>query len=200
METRSLALSINREFALPISPAFPKSICDPLTDEEVIARVMDGDIEAFGILVKKYENFVFTLARGLVLADEPARDIAQEAFLRAYRALRRFEKKSSFKTWLYRIAYNTALNYIKKYKDVCVPAAAEPVAFDYSEDIPLRITLRKLIDRLRPEHRAIIMLHYYDDLKYEEIADVLGCPVGTVKIRLFRARNELKLLWGKYAV
>ncbi|OGC89518.1 MAG: hypothetical protein A2W25_16615 [candidate division Zixibacteria bacterium RBG_16_53_22] len=172
-----------------------------LSDEDIIARVGDGDIEAFGILVKKYENFIYTLIRGMVLSEDSAKDISQEAFLRAYRALRRFEKKSSFKTWLYRIAHNTALNYIKRNK---IPSAAQEIEpdapLDSGENIPLRMTIRRLIDRLKPEHKVIIMLHYFDDLKYEEIAQVLNCPVGTVKIRLFRAKHELKTLWEKYAV
>jgi RNA polymerase sigma-70 factor (ECF subfamily) len=200
MEISSLALRQISGISIPLASSLRKTESEVISDEEIILRVVDGNIEAFGLLVRKYENFVFTLVRGLVFSDEPAKDICQETFLRAYKALRRFENNSTFKTWLYRIAYNTALNYIKKYK---LYNEQEIDEANYhggnSEDIPLRMTLRKLIDRLKPEQKAIIMMHYFDELKYEEISEVLQCPVGTVKIRLFRAKHELKALWDKYA-
>lgn len=201
MENQGLAANMFRDYAIPRSSPLRRHEAEAVTDEEVIARVCDGDIEAFGIFVAKYENFVFTLVRGLVGSDEAAKDVSQETFLRAYRALRRFESRSSFKTWLYRIAYNTAMNHIRKYGTPNDRGVDEPASIGIKfEDIPLRLTIKKLVDSLKPEHRAIIMLHYYDDLKYQEIAEVLGCPVGTVKIRLFRAKYELKLLWQKYAI
>jgi RNA polymerase sigma-70 factor (ECF subfamily) len=172
------------------------------TDEEITDLVRDGNTEAFGILVRRHEDFVFTLARGIVSCEEQAKDIAQEAFLRAYRAIRRFERRSSFKTWLYRIAYNTAISHLKSRDKDHVPIneiELEQTTFDNSES-SLKITLEKLIGLLKPELKAVIIFHYYDDLKYEEIAEILACPIGTVKIRLFRAKHELKRLWDKYAV
>jgi RNA polymerase sigma-70 factor, ECF subfamily len=200
MESENLAINLGGEYAIPLPSKVRNRSAEPLSDEEIISKIEDGDIEAFGILVKKYENFVYTLVRGLLHLEEPARDVSQEVFLRAYRALRRFEKKASFKTWLYRIAYNTAMNYVKMNKIQFQPisdlANAAPVE---AVDIPLKITVRKLIAGLKPDHRAIIILHYFEGLKYEEIAEVLECPVGTVKIRLYRAKLELKELWEKYA-
>ena len=172
------------------------------TDEKITDLVRDGNTEAFGILVRRHEDFVFTLARGIVTSEEQAKDVAQEAFLRAYRAIRRFERRSSFKTWLYRIAYNTAISHLKNRDDEFVPIneiELEQTTFTNSES-SLKITLEKLIGRLKPELKAVVIFHYYDDLKYEEIAEILECPVGTVKIRLFRAKHELKRLWDKYAV
>jgi len=201
MMSRNLALGFVRGYAIPVSPALRKCLGEELSDEDIITRVGEGDIEAFGILVKRYENFVYTLIRGIVSSEDSAKDISQEAFLRAYRALRRFEKKSSFKTWLYRIAYNTALNHLKRNKIPDEALDIEPAApDDCNENIPLRMAIRKLVDRLKPEHKVIIILHYFDDLKYEEIAEVLSCPIGTVKIRLFRAKQELKMLWEKHVV
>jgi RNA polymerase sigma-70 factor (ECF subfamily) len=171
------------------------------TDEQVIERVTAGDTEAFGLLVRKYEDFVYTLARGLVASDIAAADIAQETFLRAYRAMRRFEKKAAFKTWLYRIAYNVAMNYLKKAKRSVPPAESDEDGITQSDvSTATRLLLKRLIDMMRPEYRAMIMLHYYDDLKYEEIAEVLNCPLGTVKVRLYRAKIELRALWEKYAI
>ena len=168
-------------------------------DIKIIDAVRDGDTEAFGKLVNRYEDFIFTLVLGMVRSEEMAKDIAQETFLRAYRGIRRFELRASFKTWLYRIAHNTAISHIRREKkNISEVELSEPAA--YSSNHSLRMTLDKLIGKLRPEYRAVIVFHYYDDLKYEEIAEVLECPVGTVKIRLYRAKYELKKLWTEYAV
>jgi RNA polymerase sigma-70 factor (ECF subfamily) len=202
MRSMGLALTFGQDYSIPTSAGwFLKSESDT-ADEGIVGRVRNGDTEAFGILVRKYEDFVFTLTKGLTSSADSAGDVTQETFLRAYKAIRRFEKKASFKTWLYRIAYNTALNHIKRRKhEIEFEEAHEkiPTGAD-SDEIAIRATMKQLIDRLKPEHKAILILHYYDDLKYEEIAEVSNCPVGTVKIRLFRAKYELKKLWEKYAI
>ncbi|MEE9554101.1 MAG: RNA polymerase sigma factor [candidate division Zixibacteria bacterium] len=169
-------------------------------DDKILLAIREGETEAFGKLVNRYEDFVFTLVRGLVRSEEMTEDIAQETFLRAYRGIRRFELRSSFKTWLYRIAHNTAMSHLKRgMKDIGTVEAYEPSTIA-TIDHSLKLTLEKLIGRLKPDLRTVILFHYYDDLKYEEIAEVLECPVGTVKIRLYRAKHELKKLWTKYAV
>ncbi len=174
----------------------------PDSDTQIINSVREGETDAFGELVRKYEDFVFALILGLVHSEDTAKDVAQEVFLRAYRGIRRFELKSSFKTWLYRIAHNTAISHLNREKAktrIDIDQATEP-AFDTRGRQSLRLTLEKLIRLLKPDHRSVIILHYYDDLKYEEIAEVMDCPIGTVKIRLYRAKHELKKLWAKYAV
>lgn len=171
-------------------------------DISVILEIREGNCEAFGTLVNRYEDFVYTLIFGLVKSAEEARDITQEVFLRAYRSIRRFEQRSSFKTWLYRIAYNTAMAHLAREKKLTERegnAAFDPVDDSYKRH-NTRIILEKIIAKLKPEYRAVIILHYYEDLKYEEIAETLDCPVGTVKIRLYRAKYELKQLWSKYAI
>ncbi len=172
------------------------------SDTRIINSVREGDTDAFSGLVRKYEDFVFTLILGLVHSEDTARDVAQEVFLRAYRGIRRFELKSTFKTWLYRIAYNTAISHLNREKArirIDNDQATEP-AFDTRGGQSLRLTLEKLIGLLKPDLKSVILMRYYDDLKYEEIAEIMGCPIGTVKIRLYRAKHELKKLWGKYAV
>lgn len=180
------------------SPARPAVIADP--DNRIIEAVRDGDTEAFGNLVNRYEDFVFTLILRMVRSEDMARDIAQETFLRAYRGVRRFELRSSFKTWLYRIAYNTALSHIKREKMEIKEVESTEPSFNTAPSHSLKLTLEKLIGKLKPELQSVIIFHYYDDLKYEEIAEVLQCPIGTVKIRLYRAKYELKKLWARYAV
>jgi RNA polymerase sigma-70 factor, ECF subfamily len=175
---------------------------DTPADEDIIDLVASGDTEAFGILVKRYEDFVFTLVRGLVISEEQARDISQEVFLRAYRALRRFERKSSFKTWLYRIAYNTSMSHLKRMHNNVESIQDLNLEQEQRSSVPhpAKYLLRRLIDKLNPELKAVVIFHYYDDLKYEEIAEILDCPLGTVKVRLFRAKHELKKLWENNAI
>ena len=171
-------------------------------DEFIIEAVCDGDTKKFEELVLRYQDFVYALVFNIVKTEESAKDVVQEVFLRVYKSIRRFERKSSFKTWLYRIAFNTALAHLKREKPL---AAIEDQELSDSmvkpaKDHTLKLTLDKLIAKLKPELQAVIMFHYYDDLKYEEIAEVLDCPLGTVKIRLYRAKFELKKLWELYAV
>lgn len=180
------------------SPARRTVIADP--DNGIIEAVRDGDTEAFGNLVNRYEDFVFTLILRMVRSEDMARDIAQETFLRAYRGIRRFELRSSFKTWLYRIAYNTALSHIKREKIEMKEIESTEPSLDTAPSHSLKLTLEKLIGKLKPELQSVIIFHYYDDLKYDEIAEVLQCPIGTVKIRLYRAKYELKKLWARYAL
>jgi RNA polymerase sigma-70 factor (ECF subfamily) len=172
------------------------------SDDIIINAVCEGDTQKFEKLVIKYQDFVFTLVYNIVKSEESAKDVVQEVFLRVYRSIRRFERKSSFKTWLYRIAYNTALAHKKREKPVI---ALEDRFIQDSDsklfkDHALKLTLEKLIAKLKPELKAVILFHYYDDLKYEEIAEILDCPLGTVKIRLYRAKFELKKLWNRYAI
>lgn len=194
------ALSAPFEKAWPGS-ASPRAIRD-VSEEDIIELVRNGDTEAFGGLVRRYEDFIFTMALGIVKSKEEANDIAQETFLRAYRGIRRFQLRSSFKTWVYRIAYNTAMSHLRKKEREITGEELDRVEppDKRSEGHYLRITLKKLTGMLKPELRAVVLMHYYDDLKYEEIAEVLECPLGTVKIRLYRAKHELKKLWDKYAV
>lgn len=171
-------------------------------DSLIVNAVREGDTEAFGKLVKKYEDFVLALAMGLVKSEEAAKDVTQETFLRAYRAVRRFQLKSSFKTWLYRIAFNTAMSHLKRENtstQANCDSAAEPT-IDSCHPQSLRLTFEKLIKYLKPDLKAVILFHYYDDLKYEDIAEIMNCPIGTVKIRLYRAKYELRKLWERYAV
>lgn len=174
--------------------------CEP--DEKVISAIRDGDYEAFEVLVRRYENFIYTLISGIVRSSEAAKDLTQEVFLRAYKSIRRFEQRSSIKTWLYRIAYNTSMAYLSREKKSAERESesnTEQVDDSYKNN-NIRIYLEKIIGMLKPDYRAVIMLYYYDDLKYEEIADALNCPVGTVKIRLYRAKYELKQLWSRHAI
>ncbi len=202
MKQESISQALSGTFAKrPASVRFEAvNVVD--SDDAIIAAVREGDTESFGILVRKYEDFVYTLVFGMIRTNEPARDISQEVFLRAYKGIRRFEHNSSFKTWLYRIAYNTTLAHIsrEKSRSKALEENVHEPKDDTYKNRSLKMTLEKLIGMLKPDLRAVVILHYYDDLKYEEIAEVLACPIGTVKIRLYRAKYELKRMWDKHAV
>lgn len=199
-DTASPALAGLVNIGLPKIAGKKAGFIDP--DDIIVEEIKDGNPEAFGTLVRRYEDFVYTLIIGIVRSPEMAKDVSQEVFLRVYKSIRRFEKRSNFKTWLYRIAYNTALAHLAREKSMTERAnTVETLLVDDSyRHKSDRITLEKIIGMLRQEYRAVIILYYYENLKYEEISEVLECPVGTVKVRLFRAKYELKQLWSKYAI
>jgi RNA polymerase sigma-70 factor (ECF subfamily) len=177
-------------------------------EQKLISRCQNGDIQAFRELVERYEDRIYALACSIVSNPEAAKDVAQEAFVRAYKALNSFEGNSSFYTWLYRIATNVCLNAAQKEKrridrvsldelqekpDVSSErffGTEEPE--NDMERIDLRQQIDKVLNHLSPDHRAVVVLKDIEDLSQEEIAETLGVSIGTVKSRLSRARAHLK--------
>lgn len=177
------------------------------TDEQLVARAQEGDRIAFDLLVRKYQYKVVKLAsRYVAPADAP--DVAQEAFLKAYRALDGFKGNSAFYTWLYRISINTAKNFLvarsrrPASQDIDVADAEmlghgdrfseqdTPEALLESEEI--RDAVVAAIRELPSDLRTAIMLRELDGLSYEQIAESMECPVGTVRSRIFRARAAIE--------
>jgi RNA polymerase sigma-70 factor (ECF subfamily) len=179
---------------------------DP-TDQALVERVQAGDKRAFDLLVLKYQHKVQKLVSRFVSNPAEAEDVAQEAFLKAYRALPSFRGDSAFYTWLYRIAINTAKNAI-------VASRRRPIDFDLDlqdpeqydrhgrlkdEDTPermlltdeIRSTVARAIEGLPEDLRTAIILRELEGLSYEEIATAMECPVGTVRSRIFRAREAI---------
>ncbi|NOT10941.1 MAG: RNA polymerase sigma factor RpoE [Methylococcaceae bacterium] len=176
-------------------------------DQDLVLRVQQGDKSAYDLLVIKYQHKIIQLVNRYVKDASEAQDVAQEAFIKAYRALGSFRGESAFYTWLYRIAINTAKNYL-------VSRARR--SFDYQVDIqdaeqienarqlqgletPERLlfsqeiieTIKTAIDNLPEEMRVAIMLREFEGMSYEEIAEAMDCPVGTVRSRIFRAREAI---------
>jgi len=152
----------------------------------------------FESLVEDYMDRIYNLCYYMTEEAEAARDITQETFLRAYKAIGKFRGESSYYTWLYKIALNRCRTYLKKRtqdKKLSLDALSD-AGWDPSEDPPDNIhdvlTVRKALKRIGSEYREILLLFYFDELRYEEIADALGVPVGTVKSRLSRAKAALK--------
>ncbi|MFZ9052463.1 MAG: RNA polymerase sigma factor RpoE [Woeseiaceae bacterium] len=177
------------------------------TDKELVKRVQKGDKGAFDLLVLKYEHKIVNLVMRYVRDPEQALDIAQEAFIKAYRALPRFRGDSAFYTWLYRIAVNTAKNYLAAQRrrptdielDMQDPEqyglhaklkeTDTPEAVALSQE--LQDTLEHAIEALPDDLRTAIILRELDGMSYEEIAQTMDCPVGTVRSRIFRARDAI---------
>jgi len=173
-------------------------------DRRLIAECVAGNTLAFGQLVRRHQDRLFNAVLRVVDNAEDAADVVQEAFLNAYQSLHSFKGDSEFFTWLYRIAFNAAISLRRKKKAVLsfdgeVRAAAEPV--DPSEFARPGVALERseedaqllaALNRLSPEHRAVLVLKDLEGQKYEDIAQVLDVPIGTVRSRLHRARMELK--------
>src|SRR5262245_40901176 len=176
-------------------------------DSRLIAECLAGDTTAFGELVRRYQDRLYNTVYRLVDNAEDALDVVQEAFLNAYQSLDSFKGDSLFFTWLYRIAVNTAIS-LKRKKRVLVripdrngensidPAAPSEMtrpghALEQAEE---EQKLHKALARLSPEHRTVLVMKELEGQKYEDMADTLGVPIGTIRSRLHRARLELREL------
>jgi RNA polymerase sigma-70 factor, ECF subfamily len=177
------------------------------TDQELVRRVQAGDQTAFNLLVLKYQHRVLKLVGRFVNDQTEAEDVAQEAFLKAYRALASFRGDSAFYTWLYRIAINTAKNALVSQRrrpvdfdlDLQDPEQYERQARLKEADTPegvlltdeIRAVVEEAMEQLPEDLRTAIVLRELEGLSYEEIAEAMDCPVGTVRSRIFRAREAI---------
>jgi len=177
------------------------------TDKQLVKRVQKGDKGAFDLLVLKYQHKIVNLVMRYVRDPEMALDITQEAFIKAYRALPRFRGDSAFYTWLYRIAVNTAKNYLAAQRrrpmdielDLQDPEQYDLHAKLKETDTPeavnisneLQEVLERAISALPDDLRTAIILRELEGMSYEEIAQTMECPVGTVRSRIFRARDAI---------
>jgi len=169
-------------------------------EPELIRRSKGGSREAFGQLVSRYHVPVYRVVRGILGSPSESEDVAQEVFLKAYANLAKFRGESGFFTWLYRIAVNEALRARKRRSFAnadALPEVEAPPPAPSEEDAPTLATLEKLLRKLSDEFRSIVVLRDIEGLSYSDIAETLEIPIGTVESRLFRARQELRVLWRK---
>ena len=176
------------------------------TDQQLVQRSQRGDLRAFDLLVLKYQGRIAALVSRYVSDAGEVEDVTQEAFIKAYRALGKFRGDSAFYTWLYRIAANAAKNHLvakgrRPGADATIEDAegfdeggllsesASPEALAMGDE--LAEVVESALNELPDELKAALMLREFDGLSYDDIADVLGCPVGTVRSRIFRAREAI---------
>jgi len=178
------------------------------TDEELAGDVKAGQIERFGLLIERYGPKMKRYARKFLFGYHDAEDLVQDVFFKAYANIRGFDSKRRFGPWLYRIAHNEFLNAIKKRgREPLVlfntdalfphPAAPDNPAGD-AERAVVRAQLDRCLDRLDPKYREPLILYYFEELDYREIADILRIPPATVGVRLARGRLALKTIYENF--
>ncbi len=174
-----------------------------LSDIALITQTLTGDQSAYAELVKRHQRFVFTLALRFAKNREDAEEIAQDCFIKAYRSLASFQQQSKFSTWLYSIAYTTAMTFLRKKRidtdsiddeQTIIQIEDHAAAYDLNnaENRSRSFYLNQAIDQLLPDDAAIITLFYNGEQSLEEIGQTLGMEANTVKVKLFRARQRLK--------
>lgn len=176
------------------------------TDEELVARTVAGDADSFNQLIKRWERPIYALAYRTIGRDEDARDVCQEAFLRAFRALPGFKGQAKFSSWLYRITLNLCRDWMRRQRRTPVVAAPDGVDIaelaseqgpvESIEDLVARNQLSRTVGEamqlLPEEQRTAIILKEYHGLTFQEIADLQGCPLSTVKTRLYQGLSVLR--------
>lgn len=175
-------------------------------EAELIERARGGDSEAFGVLVERYQRRVVGVALSVVKNQDDAIELAQETFVRAFENLKKFESRSSFSTWLYRIAANLAIDFWRREgrhvvlrgedadREIQRLPSLQGDSFKVVSSNELSERLKKALEQLTPEHRAVILLREVEGLSYDEISETLQCPRGTVMSRLHYARTHLRMI------
>src|SRR5207245_4613361 len=184
-----------------------------VSELDVVRRCQAGDTEAFDELVTRYRTRVFSMIYNMVHSEQDAWDLAQDSFLKAWKSIKRFRGRSSFYTWIYRIVMNVTIDWLRKkqvkgagaeFNDAIQlreiePASrtspkADPLPHERMERSEIRERIDNAIAQISPEHRAVILMKEIEEMQYHEIAEALGCSIGTVMSRLFYARKKLQNL------
>jgi RNA polymerase sigma-70 factor (ECF subfamily) len=170
-------------------------------EKEVVPKVLKGDLKAFELLIKQYEKLVFAVINRLISNQEDIEDVCQEVFIKVHKSLGGFRFQSRLSTWIARIAYLTAINYLRKYKKIDITRSDEDLTnYHFTHENPEQIAIEKdvsayvnlLIDQMPEQYKTVLTLYHLNDFSYLEIEAVTGMPEGTVKSYLFRARKLLK--------
>lgn len=196
-------------------PTKPPVVQEEVNESELILRTRQGDLEAYDDLVRRFQERIYATIYHMTANHEDANDLAQETFIKAYQAIGSFKGDASFFTWLYRIAVNRTINFLKQRKnknnlslnDLDLNAEHDPdlVAL-VSDKTPrrdaglaeLQEKLNAAMQRLSETHRLVVTLHDVQGLPHEEIAQIMGCNVGTVRSRLFYARQQMQAYLSDY--
>lgn len=178
---------------------------DHKTDEEIASLVQNGDAEIFRVILERYQKKIMRYANKFLYLYEDRQDAVQDVFLKAYENIKSFDLSRSFSPWIYRIAHNTFINFIKK-------KGREPISFFdpdtiFAIGIPdeqeiksrenelLKSELDEMLEKIPLKYREVLILYYYEDKNYDEIAEILEIPKNTVGVRLGRARKQIQKLY-----
>ena len=173
------------------------------TDEIIAAAVQAGDVDAFGTLMERYEAKLKRYGRKFLAREEDITDLVQDVFIKSYEHIQSFQTDKRFSPWIYRIAHNVFVNELKRKSrygsvfdaDVLLPLMAAKETTDQAAlDADLERELDAHLTKLSAKYREVLVLHYYEDLSYQEISDILHIPITTVGVRMTRARAKLKTL------
>ena len=171
------------------------------SDEAIARLVQGGDIEAFGILVDRYEQKLLRYGRKFLARGEDIEDIVQDIFVSAYQNIQGFDSSLRVSAWLYRIAHNAFVNALRKDGRITFGVDLDSLVSHHgSADAPeaerdvkeMRILLERGLDMIAPKYREVLILHYFEELAYKDIADILQVPIGTISIRMKRGKEALK--------
>jgi RNA polymerase sigma-70 factor, ECF subfamily len=175
------------------------------TDEDIVSNVQKGDLEAFGVLVSRYEAKMLRYGYKFLSQYEDRQDVVQEVFIKAYENIKSFDISQKFSPWIYRIAHNTFINYIKKRQ-------REPMTFfdpdtffardvhdESIEDKRKQAEIREILDqtlaKIDPKYREVLVLYYFEEKDYKEIAEILHVPISTVGVRLRRGKKIMRSIY-----
>lgn len=170
-------------------------------DHYIIQQIINGDTNSFSVLVDRYKDLVFTLALRMVKNREEAEEVSQDTFIKAYKYLDKFKGDSKFSTWIYKVAYNTCLDRIKKYKKEQLSVAIDEftekdvktveTAYDLIERQEKNKAIKDCLEHLPSDDAFLLTLFYFEEQSLDEIAAVIGLTANNVKVKLFRSRKKL---------
>ncbi|SHG46412.1 RNA polymerase sigma factor [Winogradskyella jejuensis] len=177
-------------------------------DNQLIALIIDGDHNAYGQLVDRYKDLVFTLALRMLKNREEAEEVAQDAFVKVYKSLDKFKGDSKFSTWIYRVTYNTCLDTIKKNKKHQNDISIDSYTINKLETVDNALEgmikaektnlIKQCINMLPSEDSYLLTLFYFEELSLDEISEVIEVSANTIKVKLFRARKKLAVILEKH--
>lgn len=173
-----------------------------LSDEQLARLIQDGDTEKFGILMERYQNKLFRYGKKFLSDNDNIEDVVQDVFIKAYQNIKSFDSKLRFSPWIYRIAHNTYINAIKKslinpiylfdFDTLLSHTVVEDPIIREKEAKEIKELVDKSLSLIEPKYREILILYYIEELSYKEISDILYIPIGTVGVRIMRAKEILK--------
>ncbi|QIH38798.1 RNA polymerase sigma factor [Flavobacterium sp. Sr18] len=180
---------------------------DKLSDQHYINHIIQGDTNVFSVLVDRYKEMIFTLALKMIKNREEAEEVSQDTFIKIYNSLNKFKGDSKFSTWIYKIAYNTCLDRLKKNKKeentILIDEFSDNLvktldnAFSALEEKERKQTIQNCLNLLSREENFLLTLYYFDDQNLDEIAKIMDINSNNVKVKLFRSRKKLAVILKK---